>query len=110
MLTNLIENAIKFNREGGSVVVKFEEDEDQSRILVEDTGEGIPAQHLERLFERFYRVDRARSRDMGGTGLGLAIVKHLARAHGGEVGVESRVGEGTIFSIELPRNGKLIGE
>jgi two-component system phosphate regulon sensor histidine kinase PhoR len=103
MLTNLIENAIKFNREGGTVVVDYEENEDRSRILVEDTGEGIPAQHLERLFERFYRVDRARSREMGGTGLGLAIVKHLARAHGGEVGVVSKLGEGTTFSIELPR-------
>jgi two-component system phosphate regulon sensor histidine kinase PhoR len=103
MLTNLIENAIKFNREGGSVVVKFDSTEDRIRIMVEDTGEGIPAQHLERLFERFYRVDRARSRDMGGTGLGLAIVKHLARAHGGEVGVESKLGEGSVFSIELPR-------
>src|SRR5205807_9044976 len=72
-------------------------------ILVEDTGEGIPAQHLERLFERFYRVDRARSREMGGTGLGLAIVKHLARAHGGEVTVTSELGKGTQFTIELPR-------
>ena len=69
---------------------------------VEDTGEGIPAHHLDRLFERFYRVDRARSRELGGTGLGIAIVKHLARAHGGEVTVESRFGEGTQFTIELP--------
>ncbi|MGH9880281.1 MAG: sensor histidine kinase, partial [Pyrinomonadaceae bacterium] len=96
MLTNLVENAIKFNREGGRVTVRHEL-ADRSRILVEDTGEGIPAQHLERLFERFYRVDRARSREMGGTGLGLAIVKHLARAHGGEVTVESKLGEGTVF-------------
>ena len=72
------------------------------RIIVADTGEGIPAQHLERLFERFYRVDRARSREMGGTGLGLAIVKHLARAHGGEVSVTSEVGTGSTFTIELP--------
>ena len=102
MLTNLVDNAIKFNREGGKVVVRYENGE-QSRILVEDTGEGIPAQHVERLFERFYRVDRARSRDLGGTGLGLAIVKHLARAHGGEVAVESRLGEGSVFAIELPK-------
>src|SRR5262249_33102997 len=74
------------------------------RILVEDTGEGIPAHHLDRLFERFYRVDRARSRELGGTGLGLAIVKHLAKAHGGEVSVKSRFGEGTVFTIELPRS------
>ena len=102
MLTNLVENAIKFNREGGQVYVRFDDGE-KSRISVEDTGEGIPSQHVERLFERFYRVDRARSRDLGGTGLGLAIVKHLSRAHGGEVTVESRLGEGSVFAIELPK-------
>ena len=102
MLTNLVENAIKFNREKGKVYVRVENRE-RSRILVEDTGEGIPLQHIERLFERFYRVDRARSRDLGGTGLGLAIVKHLSKAHGGEVTVESRLGEGSVFVIELPR-------
>lgn len=101
MLTNLIENAIKFNRDGGKVIVRHERDL-WSRILIEDTGDGIPSQHLERLFERFYRVDRARSRELGGTGLGLAIVKHLARAHGGEVRVQSRLGEGSIFEINLP--------
>ena len=102
MLTNLIDNAIKFNREGGAVSVKYESNA-SDRISVEDTGEGIPAHHLDRLFERFYRVDRARSRELGGTGLGLAIVKHLAKAHGGEVTVESRFGEGTQFTIDLPR-------
>lgn len=123
MLTNLVENAIKFNRANGRVTIRFEsgdpgrsqrvrkgsdkaalESEDLARdkIIIEDTGEGIPAQHLERLFERFYRVDRARSREMGGTGLGLAIVKHLARAHGGEVTVISELGKGSSFTIELP--------
>jgi two-component system phosphate regulon sensor histidine kinase PhoR len=101
MLTNLIENAIKFNREGGTVSITCVCN-GTDRIRVEDTGEGIPAHHLDRLFERFYRVDRARSRELGGTGLGLAIVKHLAKAHGGEVTVESRFGEGTRFTIELP--------
>ena len=101
MLTNLIDNAIKFNRECGTVSIKYDS-HGANRISVEDTGEGIPAHHLDRLFERFYRVDRARSRELGGTGLGLAIVKHLARAHGGEVMVESRFGEGTQFTIELP--------
>lgn len=101
MLTNLIENAIKFNREGGEVVIECENGI-RSRILVRDTGEGIPAQHLDRLFERFYRVDRARSRDLGGTGLGLAIVKHLARAHGGEIRVRSELGHGSVFEIDLP--------
>ncbi|MDQ1638326.1 MAG: two-component system, OmpR family, phosphate regulon sensor histidine kinase PhoR [Pyrinomonadaceae bacterium] len=103
MLTNLIDNAIKFNREGGKVTVKFERSS-RDQIMIEDTGEGIPAQYLDRLFERFYRVDRARSREVGGTGLGLAIVKHLARAHGGEASVTSEVGKGSTFIIELPRN------
>ena len=103
MLTNLVDNAIKFNRDGGTVSISFNRD-DRDRIVVEDTGEGIPTHHLDRLFERFYRVDRARSRELGGTGLGLAIVKHLARSHGGEVSVQSRFGEGTQFTIELPRH------
>ena len=103
MLTNLIDNGIKFSREGGTVTVRHESGT-RDRILVEDNGDGIPAQHLERLFERFYRVDRARSRDMGGTGLGLAIVKHLALLHGGEVTVDSELGKGTIFTIHLPKH------
>src|SRR5882724_685491 len=101
MLTNLIENGIKFNREKGQVTIRSESGA-RDKILVEDTGEGIPAQHLERLFERFYRVDRARSREMGGTGLGLAIVKHLALLHGGEVTVTSELGKGSTFVIHLP--------
>ena len=103
MLTNLIDNGIKFGREGGSVTIQYESGE-RDKILVEDDGEGIPAQHLERLFERFYRVDRARSRDMGGTGLGLAIVKHLALLHRGEVTVVSELGKGTTFTVHLPKN------
>jgi two-component system phosphate regulon sensor histidine kinase PhoR len=103
MLTNLIDNAIKFNREGGTVTIDHEQS-DVDTIRVRDTGEGIPTQHLDRLFERFYRVDRARSRNLGGTGLGLAIVKHLARAHGGDVSVTSRLGEGSEFTIRLPRS------
>ena len=102
MLTNLVDNAIKFNREGGTITIEHTRN-GCDRISVTDTGEGIPSQHLDRLFERFYRVDRARSRDLGGTGLGLAIVKHLAKVHGGEVSVSSRIGEGTRFTIELPR-------
>jgi two-component system phosphate regulon sensor histidine kinase PhoR len=102
MITNLVDNAIKFNRDGGNVKITFER-ADRDRIIVRDTGEGIPSHHLDRLFERFYRVDRARSRELGGTGLGLAIVKHLARSHGGEVIVRSQLGEGTEFTIELPR-------
>ncbi len=102
MLTNLIDNGIKFSREYGTVTISYESGA-RDKILVRDNGEGIPAQHLERLFERFYRVDRARSRDMGGTGLGLAIVKHLALLHGGEVTVQSELGKGTTFTIHLPK-------
>ena len=101
MLTNLIDNGIKFSREHGTVAISYESGS-RHKILVQDNGDGIPAQHLERLFERFYRVDRARSRDMGGTGLGLAIVKHLALLHGGEVTVTSELGKGTTFTIHLP--------
>ena len=102
MLTNLIDNGIKFSRERGTVAISYEPGT-RDKILVQDNGDGIPAQHLERLFERFYRVDRARSRDMGGTGLGLAIVKHLALLHGGEVTVNSELGKGTTFTIHLPK-------
>ena len=102
MLTNLIDNGIKFSREHGTVAISYESGT-RDKILVQDNGDGIPAQHLERLFERFYRVDRARSRDMGGTGLGLAIVKHLALLHGGEVTVTSELGKGSTFTIHLPR-------
>ncbi|HEU4871392.1 MAG TPA: ATP-binding protein [Pyrinomonadaceae bacterium] len=103
MLTNLIDNGIKFSREHGTVAISYESDT-RDKILVQDNGDGIPSQHLERLFERFYRVDRARSRDMGGTGLGLAIVKHLALLHRGEVTVTSELGKGSTFTIHLPKN------
>ncbi len=101
MLTNLIDNAIKFNRASGAVEVNLKQAPDRSVISVADTGEGIMAEHLGRIFERFYRLDRGRTREVGGTGLGLAIVKHLARLHGGEVSVESDLGSGTTFHIEL---------
>ena len=102
MLTNLVDNAIKFSRENGTVRISHQAGT-RDQILVQDNGDGIPAQHLERLFERFYRVDRARSREMGGTGLGLAIVKHLALLHGGEVTVTSELGKGSTFTIHLPK-------
>ena len=104
MLTNLIDNAIKFNREPGSVTVTHRRLGDKDFISIADTGEGLSNEHLQRIFERFYRTDRARSREIGGTGLGLAIVKHLARLHGGEVTVASTLGQGTVFTVELPRN------
>jgi len=106
MLTNLVDNAVKFNREGGEVRVSHEREGGRDRVHITDTGEGIPPEHLPRIFERFYRVDRARSREMGGTGLGLAIVKHLARTHGGEATVRSTPGQGSTFTVELPAAAK----
>lgn len=103
MLTNLVDNAIKFNSREGAVSVRFFDASGSYIVEVSDTGEGIMREHLQRIFERFYRIDRARSREVGGTGLGLAIVKHLARLHGGEVTVTSTLGEGSTFSIELPK-------
>lgn len=102
MLTNLVDNAIKFNREGGSVTLNAVIGAGRCRISVADTGEGILPEHRNRIFERFYRADRARTSDVGGTGLGLAIVKHLARLHGGEVSAVSVLGTGSTFTIELP--------
>jgi two-component system phosphate regulon sensor histidine kinase PhoR len=104
ILTNLIDNAIKFNRPGGEVRVTAAATTDGQYhlISVRDNGPGIAADHLPRVFERFYRVDKARSREAGGTGLGLAIVKHLARAHGGEAYVNSEVGQGCEFIVRLP--------
>lgn len=103
MLTNLIDNAVKFNTKAGGVTANYTKKDDRDIISISDTGEGISAEHLQRIFERFYRTDRARSREIGGTGLGLAIVKHLARLHGGEVSVASNPGKGSTFSIELPQ-------
>lgn len=103
MLTNLIDNAVKFNREGGSVTVGYASEGETDVVSITDTGEGISNEHLQRIFERFYRTDRARSREIGGTGLGLAIVKHLARLHGGEISLTSTPGKGSTFSIELPK-------
>lgn len=102
MLTNLIDNAIKFNRPNGSITAEYDQADGRDLISIADTGEGILPEHANRIFERFYRADRARTREVGGTGLGLAIVKHLARLHGGEVAVTSTLGSGTTFRIELP--------
>jgi two-component system phosphate regulon sensor histidine kinase PhoR len=102
VFTNLIENAIKYTPKGGHVRVRARLAGRALEIEVEDDGVGIPAAHLPRVFERFYRVDRSRSREMGGTGLGLAIVKHIVRAHGGNVEVESEEGRGALFRVRLP--------
>ena len=104
-LVNLIDNAVKYSDPGGSVAVSAGEKDGQVRFVVADNGPGIPPGHLDRIFERFYRVDKARSRDKGGTGLGLAIVKHAAQLHGGRVEVESTPGKGSVFTLILPKKG-----
>lgn len=102
LLINLIENAIKYNKENGRVLVKAAKTEGSLAVSVEDTGIGIEEEHLTRIFERFYRVDRGRSRSMGGTGLGLSIVKHIVNLYDGNITVESEPGKGTKFTILLP--------
>lgn len=105
-LVNLIDNAVKYSPENSIIHLASRVEARDVVISVADTGPGIPQKHLPRLFERFYRVDKARSRKLGGTGLGLAIVKHAVQAHGGQVGVESAIGKGSVFEIRLPRPPK----
>lgn len=103
VLTNLLDNAIKYGRASGQVVVGANRlTTGKLELFVRDDGPGIPAEALERVFERFYRVDKARSREQGGTGLGLAIVKHIVQAHGGEVWAKSDLGKGTTFFFTIP--------
>ena len=102
VLINLVGNAIAYTPAGGEVAVSVEETEKHAVMVVRDTGIGIPKEDLPRLFERFYRVDKARARRSGGTGLGLAIVKHIVEGHGGKVNVESKVGDGSTFRVYLP--------
>lgn len=101
-VVNLLENAVKYGASGEVVSVSAAREGDFAAIEVRDRGQGIPGEHLPRIFERFYRTDKSRSREMGGTGLGLSIVKHIAEAHGGKVSVESSVGHGSVFRILLP--------
>jgi two-component system phosphate regulon sensor histidine kinase PhoR len=101
VITNLIDNAIKYNRPDGRILVRWESADTAVQVSVTDTGVGIPAEHISRIFERFYRVDKERSREAGGTGLGLAIVKHIVEAHGSTVDVRSEVGKGSTFSFVL---------
>ena len=103
IVTNLLDNAVKYSEPSGQVEVRVEGGPARVRVAVGDTGIGIPEADLTRIFERFYRVDRARSRALGGTGLGLSIVKHLVQSLGGEISVESRVGHGSTFSFSLPK-------
>ena len=101
-LINLMDNAVKYSEPGKEIHIEVEEKEKEILIHVHDQGCGIERKHLERLFERFYRVDKARSRKLGGTGLGLAIVKHIMQVHGGSVSVISRPGTGSTFTLHLP--------
>jgi len=103
MLINLLDNAIKYT-EKGEVLISLSQDDGKSIIEIKDTGIGIPASNLPRIFERFYVVDKSRSKKLGGTGLGLSIVKHIVLLHGGIIDVESSQGIGTKFTIVLPKN------
>ena len=103
VMTNLISNAIKHSHDGAEVIVSFESGKKNVTTSIQDEGEGIAPEHLPRIFERFYRVDKSRSREKGGTGLGLAIVKHILDGHNTKPEVESVPGKGSIFSFKLPR-------
>jgi two-component system sensor histidine kinase SenX3 len=112
-LANLVENAVKYSNENSTVDVDISDTEDHVVVRVSDTGVGIAPEHVDRIFERFYRVDDARSRDTGGSGLGLAIVRHVAIMHRGEVVVESTLGRGSTFSFIVPaatRSGSEVRE
>ena len=104
-VVNLLDNAIKYSDPGATIHVEATREGEEVAIRVKDEGCGIEARYLPRLFERFYRVDKARSRELGGTGLGLAIVKHITVVHGGTVEVQSTVGQGSTFTIRLPGGG-----
>jgi two-component system phosphate regulon sensor histidine kinase PhoR len=105
LLSNLVDNALRYTSAKGTVCVRLDATETRAVLQVADTGEGIPAGELPRIFERFYRVDKARTRETGGTGLGLAIVRHVAESHGGTVQVDSELGRGSTFTVTLPVSG-----
>jgi signal transduction histidine kinase len=102
LLLNLVDNAVAYTPPGGRVELSLDVDGAQARFSVRDTGPGIAAADLERIFERFYRLDQARTRRGGGAGLGLAIARWIAEAHGGHIAVESTVGRGSVFTLVLP--------
>jgi two-component system phosphate regulon sensor histidine kinase PhoR len=103
VITNLVSNAIKHSFDNSEVTVQFEQHRKNVTVKIVDSGEGIPIEHQHRIFERFYRVDKSRSREKGGTGLGLAIVKHILDGHNTKAEVQSEPGKGSIFSFKLPR-------
>ena len=102
VLYNLCDNAIRYNRENGSVTVRVENRLNKAHLMVSDTGIGISKEHQERIFERFYRVDKSRSKSTGGTGLGLAIVKHILLKLDAEIALESEIGKGTKIAVTFP--------
>jgi two-component system phosphate regulon sensor histidine kinase PhoR len=102
LVNNLLDNAVKYSRDGGRVSVRLVAADATARLEVEDDGVGISPEHHDRIFERFYRVDQARSRELGGTGLGLSIVKHICKAHHGSVSVRSTLGVGSTFEVTVP--------
>jgi two-component system phosphate regulon sensor histidine kinase PhoR len=102
---NLCDNAIKYNRDGGQVTIDLYQDQEHINLEVRDTGIGISKADQERIFERFYRVDKSRSKQVGGTGLGLSIVKHALQVHGASVQVSSQLGQGTTMTVHFPKNG-----
>lgn len=104
ILDNLVDNAIKYTPAGGAITLRWSGENGEAVLHVEDTGPGIPEKDLPRIFERFYRVDKARSRELGGTGLGLSIVKHLVGALGGTIAASSQLGSGSTFTVRLPRS------
>src|SRR5699024_8404210 len=106
ILLNLLMNAVSYTRSNGKVYLKITEDENYVSFMIFDSGIGIEKADLPRIFERFYRVDKARSRDTGGTGLGLAIVKHIVEVHNGEITVDSEVDKGTTFKVYIPKYGQ----
>jgi len=110
ILSNLLDNALKYTPAGGRITVGARPQGRFVELCVRDTGIGIPSEELPRLFERFYRVDKARSRELGGTGLGLSIVKHLVAAHNGSTRVESRLGEGSTFFFTLPADESALSQ
>ena len=111
VLCNLVDNAIKYGRSGGRIIVNARKsDTAQIEVSVQDDGPGIPQEAIERVFERFYRVDKARSREQGGTGLGLSIVKHIIQSHGGKVWARSEFGQGATFFFTLPQDSVTISE
>ena len=101
LVYNLLDNAIKYNKQGGHVKITVGIKDKKAQIIVSDTGIGIPKEHLDRVFERFYRVDKSHSKQTGGTGLGLSIVKHIAAYHNGIIEIESKEGIGTTIKVEI---------